>query len=82
MIAPQDEVTWTHVSCCGNSVTMSLKKGVVLEVSGKLATVRTKGGKYMRVVPIANLRHVGERSTLTEFCDEVFDDNRRTNHEH
>jgi hypothetical protein len=71
-----ERVTWTHVSKRGRSVTMSLKQGVVLAVAGGLATVKSERGTRYYTIPLANLRRVGEKSTLTEFCDEVFAANR------
>ena len=71
-----DKVTWTQVSHHGRSVSMSPKEGVVIGFATKFAIVQTKRGTRSHMIPIANLRHVGERSTLTEFCDEVFAANR------
>jgi len=73
---PQDQVTWTHVSKRGRTVSMSLKEGAVLSVADGLAMVKSKRGTRCYTSPVANLRHVGTKSTMTELCDEVFAANR------
>jgi hypothetical protein len=75
-LQPNDRVTWTHVSKRGRTVSMSLKQGVVLSVAGGLAMVKSERGTRHYTIPLVNLRRVGEKSTLTEFCDEVFAANR------
>jgi hypothetical protein len=71
-----DKVTWTHISHHGRSVSMTLKEGVVLAVSNGIATVKTERGTRYYTILTSNLRHVGAKSTLSEFCDEVFAANR------
>lgn len=73
---PQDQVTWTSISKRGRAVSMNLKEGVVLSVAGEIAMVKTTRGTRYYAIPLIHLRHVGAKSTLSEFCDEVFAANR------
>lgn len=72
MFAPGTQVTWTHVSKRGRTVSMTLREGVVVSDEGVTVTVRTKNGRSDQIAASA-LRIVGEKSTLTEFIETVFE---------
>ena len=71
MIKVGDEVTWTHVSTRGRVLNMTLREGVVEQVSESEAVVRKSSGRSESVA-IQRLRLPGEKSQITEFVEVVF----------
>lgn len=67
-----DEVTWTHCSTRGKSVTMSLRDGVIEELRGGVAIVHKRGGRREEVA-VSRLRLPGQRSQLSEFVEAIFE---------
>jgi hypothetical protein len=63
-----DKVTWTNTRRNGRRVTLSLRQGRVVDVSGETITVRSRGRGKDLVVYRSRLRKAGEVSELTEFA--------------
>jgi hypothetical protein len=51
-------------------MSMRLREGTVVESNDKLTTVKSKSGKFT-VLHTCDLRGQGQKSTLTEFVEEV-----------
>lgn len=75
-ISVGDKVSFTHVGRGRKTLSMTSKTGEVEAINeSQVATVRTsKNVTYS--ISVSRLRKVGEKSTLTEFAEEVFKANR------
>ena len=61
-----DEIEWTHISQRSRTISMTLREGVIEQINGGIATVRTKSRRLTQV-PISRLRSSGKESLISEF---------------
>lgn len=65
-----NRVSWTHVTQRGKSMTMILRKGVIVSIDDGKATVKKCSGRT-EAIDIKRLRLLGQKSQITEFVEAV-----------
>lgn len=65
-----DRVTWMHATSNGKSLGFSTRRGVIVEL-GKITASVKMGNNKRAWVRLANLRHVGKPTELTEMVQEM-----------
>lgn len=71
-----DKVSWTHVSQRGRTMSMTLREGVIEQINGAVATVRTPSKRQV-IVDIRRLRLEGQESQISEFVGAMRESARR-----
>lgn len=65
-----DKVSWTHVSNNKRTLSMRLRKGAIVAISGDMAEVKTDSGKCV-IIETRRLRMDGEKSQISEFIEAI-----------
>lgn len=65
-----DKVTWTHTSSSGKSISFKTRRGVITELTQRVATVKTPNNRQLTVF-LSQLRHAGQKTQLTEMFDSL-----------
>lgn len=65
-----DNVSWTHISTRGKSLSMRLRRGILINITGTKATVRLFNGK-LETVAVNRLRLPGQPSQITELVEAI-----------
>jgi hypothetical protein len=65
-----DKVSWTKIGGSGRTVSMSLREGVVVEIVGIFARVKTSSNR-IAMVEVDRLRLQGQKSQITEFVESM-----------
>lgn len=63
------QVTWTHVSQRGKTLSLKTKSGTVEGIAGDMATVITGRNNRRVPVPLKALREQGQRTHLTDVVE-------------
>lgn len=65
-----ENITWTHVSKRGKSLSMSLRCGTIEAIEGEMVTIRRPGGQRV-TVELERLRRPGQKSQIAEFVEAI-----------
>jgi transcriptional regulator NrdR family protein len=76
LIKPGDNISWTHVSRRGKSLSMSLRCGTVEAIEGDAVTVIRPTGRR-ETIKLERLRRPGQKSQVTEFVEAVVEASRK-----
>lgn len=69
------QVHWTHVSNGKRTLSMRRREGVIVSIEGETAMV--KASKKVMPIELTRLYPIGVKGQLTEFCEVIFEANRK-----
>lgn len=65
-----DRVSWTHVASNTRTLSMRLRKGTIVAITGDMSEVKTDSGKRV-IIETRRLRLDGEKSQISEFIEAI-----------
>lgn len=69
------KVHWTHMSNGKKTLSMRRREGVIVSIEGNTAMV--KASKKVIPIELARLYPIGAKGQLAEFCEAIFEANRK-----